>query len=69
MESSVCPERATHRGAVKYEQLLMNRTAETQFRGPGELHLRGENLIIPVLSACDAPVVKARTKPSHFCGA
>lgn len=39
LENSVCPEHAAHRGAVKYEQLLMNHTPEPQFEGPEKLHL------------------------------
>lgn len=38
--SSVCPEHAAHRGTVKYEQVLMNCAADSQFRGPEKLHLR-----------------------------
>lgn len=40
MESSVCPEHASHRGTVKYDRVLTNRTAEPQFRGPEKLHLK-----------------------------
>lgn len=35
--SRVCSSQG---GTVKYEQVLMNRTTEPQFRGPGKLHLR-----------------------------
>lgn len=37
-KSSVSPPCAAHKGTVKYDQVLMNRTAQAQFRGPEKLH-------------------------------
>lgn len=37
-KSSVSPPCAAHKGTVKYDQVLMKRTAQAQFRGPEKLH-------------------------------
>lgn len=68
--SSVCPEHAAHRGTVKYEQVLMNCAADSQFRGPEKLHLRDKknNRKHHPCSVCLwRPSCQPRTKPSDCC--
>lgn len=66
VESSVCPQRAAHGGTVKYERVLMNRTAEPQFTGAEKLHLRqiGKHLSCPVFlrRSCRHPRTKLTTR-------